>query len=176
MRHKVKLTRKPLSKWIFLFPIIIVLISFVLLYLCFQLAIILQVQTEIILHTIPFIIVFNCICLLISYLISPICNFGRIRKKLKKVLFTNKFFSVNDYTNEIIESASFIYFWKNNKLFVEFHPNGLKCANKMNELQPLLETALKMYVEEIDDSLPNFTLYILSKNNGGNRINVSEKW
>ncbi|MCC9865220.1 hypothetical protein HK160_02175, partial [Streptococcus agalactiae] len=57
-----------------------------------------------------------------------------------------------------------------------FHPNGLSVANKMNELQPILETALNLYVEEVDDSKPNFTLYVLSKNNGGNRIDVSEKW
>lgn len=176
MKYKVKLRRKPLSKWLFLVPALLSIVPSVLLYSVYKVTDILKFQTDLLLNTLPFALVFFLICLSISYLMSPINKIGKTRKELKKILFTNNFYSVNDSTNEIIESATFIYYNRNNKLFLEFHPNGLKCANKMNELQPLLETALKMYVEEIDDSLPNFTLYILSKNNGGNRINVSEKW
>lgn len=102
--------------------------------------------------------------------------FAKTKRKLREIIFVNNFYSMNGKTNEIVQSAMFIYCYKNDKLYIEFHPNGLKCANKMNELQPILETALKMFVEEIDESKPNFTTYVLSKNNGGKRIDVSEKW
>lgn len=102
--------------------------------------------------------------------------FVKTKRKLREIIFVNNFYSINDNTNEIVQSAIFIYYYKNDKLCIEFHPNGLKCASKMNELQPILETALNMFVEEIDDSRPNFTTYVLTKNNGGNRIDVTKKW
>ncbi|GAB6671069.1 hypothetical protein BOVMAS25_15170 [Streptococcus uberis] len=99
-----------------------------------------------------------------------------MKSKLKHIIYNNNFYSKNDNSKEISKSSFFLFYKKNNKLFLEFHPNGLSVANRMNDLQPIIETALRMYIEEIDDSKPNYTLYVLSKDNGGNRIDVSNKW
>lgn len=99
-----------------------------------------------------------------------------LKSKLKQIIYNNNFYSKNDNVKEISKSSFFLFYKKDSKLFLEFHPNGLSVANRMNDLQPIIETALRMYVEEIDDSKPNYTLYVLSKDNGGNRIDVSNKW
>ena len=176
MRHKIKLRRKPPSKWLFLFPLFLVVTSGVFLYTTVKTSDIFNININISPVIILFLIVFDMLCIVISYLLSSFNIFAKTKRKLREVLFVNNFYSVNDNTNEIVQSAMFIYYYRNNKFYVEFHPNGLKCANKMNELQPILETALKMFVEEIDDSKPNFTTYVLLKNNGGKRIDVSQKW
>lgn len=176
MRHKVKLRRKPLSKWLFVTPLLIGVASVVFLYAVLKASDIFNININISPVIILFLIVFDMLCIVTSYLISSFNIFSKTKRKIREILFVNHFYSVNDSTNEIVQSAMFIYYYRNNKFYVEFHPNGLKCANKMNELQPILETALKMFVEEIDDSKPNFTTYVLLKNNGGKRIDVSQKW
>lgn len=176
MRHKIKLRRKPPSKWLFVLPLLSAVASVVFLYAVLKASDIFNININISLYILLLLIAFDTICILTSYLLSPLNVFVKTKRKLREVLFVNHFYSVNDSTNEIVQSAMFIYYYKNDKLYIEFHPHGLKCANKMNELQPILETALQMFVEEIDDSKPNFTTYILSKNNGGKRIDVSQKW
>lgn len=176
MRHKVKLRRKPLSKWLFLLPLFIAATSIIFLYTVIKASDIFNINININPIIVLFLIVLDMLCILTSYLTSSFNIFVKTKRKLRKILFVNNFYSVNDSTNEIVQSAMFIYCYKNNKLYIEFHPNGLKCASKMNELQPILETALNMFVEEIDDSRPNFTTYVLAKNNGGNRIDVTKKW
>lgn len=176
MRHKVKLRRKPLSKWLFVAPLLIAVASVVFLYAVLKASDIFNININISPFILLLLITFDIICIVTSYLISSFNIFSKTKRKLREVIFVNNFYSMNEKTNEIVQSAMFIYCYKNDKLFIEFHPNGLKCANKMNELQPILETALKMFVEEINDSKPNFTTYVLSKNNGGNRIDVSQKW
>lgn len=176
MKTRVKLRRKPLTKWIFLFPALLGFIPILLIILHKQINQIFKPSyqvTEVIYRTSIYFFLF---CLFISICFSPILKLWTTRNRLKKILFTNSFYSMNELTGEIIHSSEFVYYRNNNKLFVEFHPNGLKNAKQMNDLQPILETALKLYVEEVDDSKPNFTTYVMSHDNGGTRIDVSTKW
>ena len=46
----------------------------------------------------------------------------------------------------------------------------------MDDLSRILETKLNLPCEEIDNSSPSHTTYVMRKNNEENRINVSEKW
>lgn len=160
----------------FLFPALLGLIPILLIILHNQIKQIFNSSYQVSQEFYRISIYFLLFCLFISISFSPFFKFCSTRKRLKKILFTNSFFSLNDATGEIIQSSEFMYYKKNNKLFVEFHPNGLKNAKQMNDLQPILETALKLYVEEVDDSKPNFTTYVMSHDNGGNRIDVSTKW
>lgn len=176
MKKRVKLRRKPLSKWIFLFPALLGSIPVLLIILHNHIKQIFNPTYQLPREIFRFSMYFLLFSLFISICFSPILQFHSTRKRLKKILFTNSFFSINDTTGEVIQSSEFVYYKKNNKLFVEFHPNGLKNAKQMNDLQPILETALKLYVEEVDDSKPNFTTYVMSHDNGGNRIDVSTKW
>lgn len=176
MRYKAKIRYKPLSKFIFLIPFIVLFILYFFLFLFYIEKDLLLINNELISYSLVTSIVISFFLLVISYLLSPAFIYLFTRNKLKRVLYINNFYSTNNKNTEILHSAEFIYWKQNNKLYIQFHPNGLNIANRMNDLQPILETALKMYIEEVDDSMPNFTLYVLSKNNGGNRIDVSEKW
>ncbi|WP_350017687.1 hypothetical protein [Streptococcus jiangjianxini] len=176
MKKRVKLRRKPLTKWIFLLPLLLGLIPILLIILHNQIKQIFNPSYQVSEELYRISVYILLFCLLISICFSPFLRFWTTRHQLKKILFTNNYFSVNDTTGEVIYSSEFVYYKKNNKLFVEFHPNGLKNAKQMNDLQPILETALKLYVEEVDDSKPSFTTYVMSYDNGGNRIDVSSKW
>lgn len=132
-----------------------------------------------ILRIIPWALFVFCttISLLLSKSLFP-SKHQIISSQLKDIIYTNHWYKSIDENGmeKIITSAYFKYRFDNDKLFLSFFPNGLPISNQMNEIQAILETLLNMYVEEIDNSKPNHTLYILSKDNGGKRIDVSQKW
>ncbi|MCK1167686.1 hypothetical protein GKS17_08075 [Streptococcus uberis] len=176
MKHKIKVKHKPFSKFLFLIPFLFSLTLSFFVFVIYKERTLLSINNDLMSYILIWSIIISLILLLMSYLLSPFFIYHFIKNKLKRILYINNFYATNNKNGEVLHSAEFIYWKQNNKLYIQFHPNGLNIANRMNDLQPILETSLKMYVEEVDDSMPNFTLYVLSKNNGGNRIDVSEKW
>lgn len=177
MKRKAIIHFIPLSKFVYLIPILLGTIPLIIYKLITQMYKIVNVS-----HTNVFFnnfLLWSFVFLIASILFSIILFLKKkysLKSKLKHIIYNNNFYSKNDNSKEISKSSFFLFYKKNNKLFLEFHPNGLSVANRMNDLQPIIETALRMYIEEIDDSKPNYTLYVLSKDNGGNRIDVSNKW
>lgn len=177
MKHKAIIHIIPLSKFVYLITVLLGMIPLISYTLITQIYKILNGSNAN--DNFNNFLFWSIVFLIVSILFSIILFLKKqysLKSKLKQIIFNNNFYSKNEHVREISKSSYFLFYKKNSKLFLEFHPNGLSVANKMNELQPILETALNLYVEEVDDSKPNFTLYVLSKNNGGNRIDVSEKW
>lgn len=177
MKHKAIIHFIPLTKFVYLIPLLLGMIPLICYKLITQIYKILDGSyTNVNFNNFLF---WSIVFFIASILISILLFFKKkysLKSKLKQIIYNNNFYSKNDNVKEISKSSFFLFYKKDSKLFLEFHPSGLSVANRMNDLQPILETSLKMYVEEVDDSMPNFTLYVLSKNNGGNRIDVSEKW
>ncbi|MCK1213513.1 hypothetical protein [Streptococcus uberis] len=177
MKHKAIIHFIPLSKFVYLIPFLLGMIPLICYKLITQIYKILDGSyTNVNFNNFLF---WSIVFFIASILFSILLFFKKkysLKSKLKQIIYNNNFYSKNDNVKEISKSSFFLFYKKDSKLFLEFHPNGLNVANRMNDLQPIIETALRMYVEEIDDSKPNYTLYVLSKDNGGNRIDVSNKW
>lgn len=155
------------------------LMQLIVLYLFNMLFIMKELPIPLILRILPWSLFVFCtiISLLLSKSLFP-SKHQIISTQLKDTIYTNHWYkSINENgVEKIISSAYFKYRFDKDKLFISFFPNGLPISNQMNELQPILETLLNMYVEDTDNSKPNHTLYILSKDNGGKRIDVSQRW
>lgn len=139
-------------------------------------------ETIIFKNKIPDIFLLITVCLgllalLLIWLLSPISPFKSqiMRHKLKDIIEINKLYYLGDNTTRIRISMVFVYWWDNNRVYIRVYPHGGKWTSKTNELTEILESSLNMILETVDDTEPNFTLYVFNTERIG-RIDATKKW
>lgn len=103
----------------------------------------------------------------------------KIAHTLNELLLQNGYYKLDPTDEEqkkVLVSAYFTFTIHENSVEISFYPDGLPISNNMDDLSRILETKLNLPCEEIDNSSPSHTTYVMRKNNEENRINVSEKW
>lgn len=130
----------------------------------------------------PTLIVLSIVLILMDIFVMDlvlITEKQKIAHTLNELLLQNTYYKLDPTDEEqkkVLVSAYFTFTIHENSVEISFYPDGLPISNNMDDLARILETKLNLPCEEIDNSSPSHTTYVMRKNNEENRINVSEKW